>query len=112
MYIKDEERELIKTIVKMNKGARNINAKILRIIKNEIIDMLEKGLTIIDIQHILKSELKRDFEYRALAAWIQRNIKKNKQKSTNEIDKEEETSEEDSAKKLEELTKKFDIFKK
>ncbi|BAF70791.1 hypothetical protein [Nitratiruptor sp. SB155-2] len=78
MYISKEKKELIKAIIKLNRDKRNLNSKILRVIKDEIENLINNGFAITDIQTILKLELHRDFDYRALAAWIQRNIKKEK----------------------------------
>jgi hypothetical protein len=91
MKINEEKKELVKEVIKLNKGKRNLNAKILKLLKEEIENWLDKGLGITEIQALLKKELKRNFEYRSLAAWIQRNVKNktNQAKGGNNVEKKE-----------------------
>jgi hypothetical protein len=91
MKINEEKKELVKEVIKLNRIKRNLNAKILKLIKEDIENWLEKGLGITEIQVLLKKELKRDFEYRSLADWIQRNVKNktNQAKGGNNVRNEE-----------------------
>ena len=72
----EEKREEIKELIKLNKGKRNLNAKILRFLREDIDELLNKGYMIVDIQQLLKTKLKIDINYQTLAGWIKRNIKK------------------------------------
>lgn len=71
----EEKREEIKELIKLNKGKRNLNAKILRFLREDIEELLNKGYMIVDIQQLLKTKLKVDINYQTLAGWIKRNIK-------------------------------------
>ena len=80
----EEKREEIKELIKLNKGKRNLNAKILRFLREDIEELLNKGYMIVDIQQLLKTKLKIDINYQTLAGWIKRNIKQKGVKNVKE----------------------------
>jgi len=123
----NEKKEVIKKLLKIYKNKRNINSKIFSILKKEIEEMLNDGLSITTITDILNVELELKINTSTLKSWIYRNIKKenNKQKQkgddyvdkqktmnktniNNEV-KEEENKEENLS--LDAISAKFDIFK-
>ncbi len=71
----EEKKQEIKEIINLNANKRNLNAKILRILKKEIEELLKKGYMMIDIQQLLKTKLNLDINYQTLVGWIKRNIK-------------------------------------
>jgi len=73
--ISEEKKSELKELIKLNKGKRNLSSKILKFLKKEIEELLEKGYAIVDIQQLLKVKLKVDINYQTLAGWIKRNIK-------------------------------------
>jgi hypothetical protein len=80
LEVSKEKKELIKKIRKLNEGKKNLNSKLLNIVKDEIKELLSKGLSIVDVFHLIKEELNlsENYTYDSFRAWVQRNIKKNK----------------------------------
>ena len=77
--ISEEKKSELKELIKLNKGKRNLSSKILKFLKKEIEELLEKGYAIVDIQQLLKVKLKIDVNYQTLTSWIKRNIKSKKE---------------------------------
>jgi len=77
--IGEEKKSELKELIKLNKGKRNLSSKILKFLKKEIEELLEKGYAIVDIQQLLKVKLKIDVNYQTLTSWIKRNIKSKKE---------------------------------
>lgn len=113
MSISTEKKEVVKKFIKLHQGKRNIYSKIFNILKKEITEMFDDGLSIPTIAEVISIELDTKINQSTLKSWIYRHIKTHKRKGSNNVKKDAtKEAEEKSETSLAELSKKFDVFKK